>query len=76
MIISGGVPTLLPTSKVEHEEDGSQAVGTLGDHQANGNNGSTNPRRRIVGSGVQAHVKVVPGMKKNILMELAVATKL
>ena len=64
-------------SKVEHEEDGSQAVGILGDHQVNGNNGSTNPRRRIVGSGVQAHgVKVVPGMKKNILMELAVATKL
>ena len=70
-------------SKVEHEENGSQAATMLGDHlvngndQTNGTNGSTNPRRRIVGSGVQAHgVKVVPGMKKNILMELAVATKL
>ena len=70
-------------SKVEHEENGSQATGMLGDHlangnnQANGNNGSTNPRRRIEGRGVQAlGAKAVPGVKRTFQMGLAPATKL
>ena len=67
MIISGGVPTLRLMSKVRQEEDGSQAIGPLGD-QANGN---TNPRRRIKDRGVQAR-----GAKKITPMGLVLAIRL